>query len=347
LIQVEPDPYLLYPDPLIKVVKLMNKNLVVDRTVDAPIVGMLSSQELQYLYEYTKTEYSGIGAIVDLGCWLGSSTIAMATGLVENTKPQVKNRQIHAYDIFIWESWMDACGGVDGRDLKTKFKPGDSFFEEYQRQTAPWEKQICAHPGDLLQLGWQGGEIEFLFIDAMKSWELTNSIIYDFFPCLVPDRSIVVQQDFSHYYTYWIHLIMYRFRDYFEVVRDIPHSGSVVFKYIKQIPDEQLKQSYALESFSADEIDNAFSYSASLVTPSESSVILLAKMRALTDSKTNPLADNIVETLSTLEMKMSDFEIKISGFELKISELQVPVVVTGGKRWHFRQALKHLSQIIH
>jgi hypothetical protein len=344
---IETDLPLLYPDPLIKIVKLMNKNLAVDRPVDVPIVGMLSPQELQYLYEYTKTEYSGIGAIVDLGCWLGSSTIAMATGLVENTQPQVKNRQIHAYDIFIWESWMDACGGVDGRDLKTKFKPGDSFFEEYQRQTAPWEKQICAHPGDLLQLGWQGGEIEFLFIDAMKSWELTNSIIYNFFPCLVPGHSIVVQQDFSHYYTCWIHLIMYRLRDYFEVVCDIPHSGSLVFKYVKQIPDELLKQSYALESFSADEIDKAFNYSASLVDSAKSSVILLAKMRALTDSETNPLADNIIETLSTLEMNMSGFEMKISGLEMKISELQAPVVVTGGKRWHFRQALRHLSKIVY
>jgi hypothetical protein len=326
----------------------MNQNLAVDRTVDVPIVGMLSPQELQYLYEYTQNEYSGIGEIVDLGCWLGSSTIAMAKGLVENTKPQVKNRQIHAYDIFIWESWMDGCGGVDGEDLKKKFKPGDSFFEEYQRQISAWEKQICAHPGDLLQLGWQGGEIEFLFIDAMKSWELTNSIIYDFFPCLIPGRSIVVQQDFSHYYTYWIHLIMYRLRDYFEVVCDIPHSGSVVFKYVKQIPDERLKQSYAIESFSADEIDNAFSYSASSIASSESSVILLAKMRALTDSKTNPLADNIIETLSTLEMNMSELQTRAAVLEMKMSELQARAAGIGvGKRWHLRQILRHLSQIIH
>jgi hypothetical protein len=150
---------LLNPDNPLKIVKLMNKNLVADRTLDMSIAGMLSPQELQYLYEYTKNEYSGLGEIVELGCWLGSSTIAMATGLVENTKPQVKNRQIHAYDIFIWESWMDSCGGVNGRNLKEKFKPEDSFCEAYQRQTSAWENQICCHPGDLLQLGWQGGEI--------------------------------------------------------------------------------------------------------------------------------------------------------------------------------------------
>jgi hypothetical protein len=32
----------------------MNKNLVADRTLDMSIAGMLSPQELPYLYEYTK-----------------------------------------------------------------------------------------------------------------------------------------------------------------------------------------------------------------------------------------------------------------------------------------------------
>jgi hypothetical protein len=103
---------LLYPDTPIEIVKLMNKNLVANQTLDMSIAGMLSPQELQYLYEYTKNEYSDLGEIVDLGCWLGSSTIAMATGLVENTKPQVKNRQIHAYDSSIW----DRCHIVNFRN---------------------------------------------------------------------------------------------------------------------------------------------------------------------------------------------------------------------------------------
>jgi hypothetical protein len=50
---------LLYPDTPIEIVKLMNKNLVANQTLDMSIAGMLSPQELQYLYEYTKNEYSG------------------------------------------------------------------------------------------------------------------------------------------------------------------------------------------------------------------------------------------------------------------------------------------------
>jgi hypothetical protein len=281
----------------------MNKSLATDRDIDMSIVGMLSQQERQYLYEYTKNEYSGIGAIVDLGCWLGSSTIPMAMGLVENTNIQTKNTQIQAYDLFIWEDWMDEC--ISDPALQGKFKPGDSFFKEYQQQTFPWEKQICCHPGDINQLGWSGGKIEFLFVDAMKSWELANSIIYNFFPSLVVGHSTIVQQDFSHYYTYWIHLIMYRFREYFEVVYDVPYSASLAFKYTKQIPDKELKKGCSLKSFDTDEINAAFSYSASLVAPEKSSVILLAKIRAMTDFGTESQKDSMIAALSTLEGDLS------------------------------------------
>jgi hypothetical protein len=279
--------------------KIMNENLATKQNIDMSILGMLSIQERQYLYEYTKTEYSGRGAIVDLGCWLGSSTIPMAMGLVENTNPQIENKQIHAYDLFIWEDWMDDC--VSHTNLQGKFKPGDSFLNAYQQQTLPWEKQICSHPGDLTQLGWQGGEIEFLFVDAMKSWELANSIIHDFFPSLVPGQSTIVHQDFSHYYTYWIHLIMYRFREYFEVDYDVSYSASLAFKYKKQIPDEDIKKTYSIECFEADEINAAFNYSASLVAPEKSSIILLAKLRATIDFGADLHKDSIIAALSTLE----------------------------------------------
>jgi hypothetical protein len=284
----------------------MNKSLETDRDIDMSIVGMLSQQERQYLYEYTKNEYSGIGEIVDLGCWLGSSTIPMAMGLAENTHPQTENKQIHAYDLFLWEDWMDDC--VSDATLAGKFKPGDSFFKEYQQQTLPWEKHIFCHPGDINQLGWPGGKIEFLFVDAMKSWELTDSIICSFFPSLVPGHSVIVQQDFSHYYTYWIHLIMYRFREYFEAVYDVPHSASLAFKYKKQIPDEELKKTYSLASFDTDEINAAFSYSASLVAPEKSAIILLAKIRAMTDFGTEIEKDSMIAALSTLEGELSKIQ---------------------------------------
>lgn len=247
-----------------------------------PLFGMISSQEQEYLCHYASHEYSGQGEIVDLGCWLGSSTVELAKGLQSNPYPKASSRKVHAYDIFIWESWMDAC--VVGSPFEGKFKPGDSFFQECVDLTQPWQRQINFHPGDLNKLGWQGGAIEFLFIDAMKSWELANTIIHEFFSALIPEQSVIVHQDFTHYYTYWIYLTMYRLREYFEPVYDIPNSSSLVYKYIKPIPENLLKSSYTLESFSEDEINAAFNYASRLVSVEKRMVILSAKISAFIDS---------------------------------------------------------------
>jgi hypothetical protein len=43
------------------------------------------------------------GEIIDLGCWLGSTTISLASGLRELNDPG----KVYAFDWFIWEPWMD------------------------------------------------------------------------------------------------------------------------------------------------------------------------------------------------------------------------------------------------
>jgi hypothetical protein len=310
--------------------------------IDMSVAGMLSLQERQYLYEYAKNQYSGSGEIVDLGCWLGSSTIPLAMGLQENSNPQITGRHIHAYDIFIWEDWMDSYGDVSSSHLNGKFKSGDSFLEEYHQQTSAWEKQIYCHPGDLTHLGWQGGDVEFLFIDAMKSWELANSIIRDFFPSLVPNYSTIVHQDFSHYYTYWIHLIMYRFRDYFEVAYDVPYSGSLAFKYKKQIPPAELDRVYTIESFDSREIDAAFRYSTSLVSPDKAPTIQMAKIRSLTDYGSDLQKDLVVAALSDLDGQIIGLQQPQPEPEPEPEPLVLP---PAGKRWHLQQVFEHLREI--
>jgi uncharacterized protein YbaR (Trm112 family) len=227
------------------------------------LVGMTSLEEQTYLREYAKKHYTAQGEIVDLGCWLGSLTIPLVMGLQENPNLVQDRLCVHAYDIFIWESWMEPY--VVGTPLAGKYKDGDSFLDAFLEQTSPWKSRIQVYPGDLTQMSWEPLRIiEFLMIDAMKSWDLANSIIEKFFPALVPGLSIIQHQDFVHYYTSWIHLIMYRFRDYFEPLLYVP-DNSLVFKYQRKIPDEILQQKYSFDDFSNEEINSAFEYSYSIV----------------------------------------------------------------------------------
>lgn len=230
-----------------------------------PLVGMTMAEERAYLQDYAKNEYSGRGEIVELGCWLGSSTIPLAMGLEKNPKDQAEGRRIHVYDIFTWHPAMEEC--AIGTPLEGKYEPGDNFIEEYLAAIRPWQDLIEVRAGDLTQIGWEGEkQIEFLFNDASKSWELANSILQNFYPALIPGVSLCAEQDFGHYYTSWVHLIRYRLREYFEPVCHVPFSGTVVFRYLKKVPADILQQSYSFNSFSEEEIEEAFNYSMGLVS---------------------------------------------------------------------------------
>ena len=61
------------------------------------IPAMLSDEEKQYLVWLTATAFEGWGAIVDLGCWLGSSSAALAEGLKRGSslRPHREPRFVH------------------------------------------------------------------------------------------------------------------------------------------------------------------------------------------------------------------------------------------------------------
>jgi len=237
----------------------------VSRVLGGPwLLGMTSLDEQAFFEEYARSIYTGAGEIVDLGCWLGSTTIPLARGLSANPSAQASRKKIHAFDIFRWEAWMDDW--VRGTNLEARYKPAESFLDEFKKRIAPWADQIQVYAGDLCRTGWNGGDIEFLLIDTMKSWELANTIVSTFYPQLIPKKSYILHQDFAHYYTSWIHLIQYRLRNYFRFVYAVPNSGSFVFEYVRQMPDEIFRVSYSPSSFSEQEIDDAFDYSIGLVS---------------------------------------------------------------------------------
>ena len=81
--------------------------------------------------------------------------------------------------------------------------------------------------GDLAKANWDEGLIEILFVDIAKSWSLNDVVIRRFFPQLIPDRSIVVQQDFVFGLCPWVPVTMELFADYFEPVAFVDHNSVV------------------------------------------------------------------------------------------------------------------------
>ncbi|MBD3161158.1 MAG: hypothetical protein GF346_03155 [Candidatus Eisenbacteria bacterium] len=242
-------------------------------------LGMTSSEEQATFIRYAREEHRGIGEMVDLGCWLGSTTISLAKGWRDNpARRDGEDRRIHAYDRFVWHPTMEPI--VAGTELRGRWREGDLFLDEFERRVAPWRELIEVYPGDLREQDWIGRPIEFLLVDAMKSWELAGRIVRVFYPHLVPGASLVVHQDFGHDFTSWIHLLHYRFRDHFALHRDLPHSASTIFRFLEPIPPERLELPVSANSFTDEEIEAAFELSFSLVAERKRPEVAGAKVMA-------------------------------------------------------------------
>jgi hypothetical protein len=230
----------------------------------AALPGMTTLGERWQLRELVRNELSGAGAVIDLGCWLGSLSASMADGLRENRSLLSRGNKVHAYDRFVWEAdYMDRYW----QDNPLVDRPADqtSFVDRYKTLMGPWLAHIEVHVADLHFEKWYGAPIELLSVDAMKSVDLSKNIIKEFFPFLNAPHGFLFHQDFCHFYTWWIHLYHYLLRDHFAPVQGIDGAGGVLFKVVRPLERDALAQ--AAEADLADPVlaERAFAFSMRLV----------------------------------------------------------------------------------
>jgi hypothetical protein len=224
------------------------------------LYGMTTFEEQSFCTEHAAAAFTGAGEVVDIGCWLGSSTLALVRGLERNPGEAARQRVVHAYDLFVWQEWMDPI--VAGTDLAGRYTPGESFLDEFERRVALHRDRIVVHAEDLLDTGWDGGPIELAFVDAMKTPELTAAIARDFFPSLVPG-AVVVHQDFVYPWCPWIHVLMFRLRHRLEPYAAIRASYGAAFRAVGEIDPNEAEAAGSLP-WARDEVEGAIEYASAL-----------------------------------------------------------------------------------
>jgi hypothetical protein len=235
------------------------------------VPGMTSMNERKFLYQYGLKNYCGFGEIADLGCWIGATTISLASGISRNEKFQPKNKKIYAYDLFIWDQSYNEH--IKGSNLENKFAVGDDYQNEFLKNIELYNK-IVEPKRDIVKTGWNGNPIEFLLIDAMKTTDVTRKILDDFYPVLIPGKSLVYHQDFDHYLTPWVHILIYLHKPFFKHIHDVPGSGGTVFKVMERIPMSILDVDFM--NLDEDLVDKAFSYSLKIASKSKHNGIAAA-----------------------------------------------------------------------
>jgi hypothetical protein len=224
------------------------------------IPAWTSPGEQRYLAQYAKSEYSGAGEIVDLGCLLGATTVSLAKGLQSNAAVSNKAGRIHAYDLFEWHPSME------GFPVKPRaYKVGESFLAEFKSAISRFAGYVKIYPGDIINIGWHGGPIEFLLVDADKSWQLAEFIGKVFYPHLIVSKSSIFEQDFKHWFTPWIHIMNYRLRNHLSP-HDLADMCTVVFQVKKSIDPSIIPSAQEMKAISKEELDEVYKYSLAVIS---------------------------------------------------------------------------------
>ncbi len=198
--------------------------------------SMLSGFELALLHVLAKDWYTGEGEIIDGGPLLGLSTYAMARGLVANPRRLSTRHRIYSFDLFL----SDGMGWhAQGSDSGT-----GSVLDRFLEINRDRLDCISISPGNLLDMHWDGKPIEVMFIDVAKSWDLNTWTLRNWYPSLIPGRSMVVHQDYVYFNQYWVALTMAWLSEYFERCEEV-FGATVLFLNRSRIPAEKLNADLA------------------------------------------------------------------------------------------------------
>jgi len=219
----------------------------------AHLVGMLGRAESRLFRELAQQVWTGAGAIVDAGSFLGRSATCFAEGLRNNAAFDGGRRhRIHCFDDFVChdEFTIELVESGFGERIAI----GDGTRALFDRQVRPHRELLDVHHGDFHHATWRGGPIELLMVDIAKSPSLGNKVVELFFRELIPGTSLVVHQDFHHAWLPHIHVVMEFLADSFELVEPRADS-SAAFALTRPIPAEKLRRAATYEFSHAEQCE--------------------------------------------------------------------------------------------
>jgi hypothetical protein len=210
---------------------------------------MISREETRYLYWLAARYWTNSGHIIEIGPWLGGSTICLASGMRD--RDQFPENKLHVFDNFIWRDFMAERASLPLRN-------GDSFQSKFEGNLASFGDLIRTHrralpddptpldklaeslhtneSGNIETLTWDLGEpVEILFVDGAKSWTGFKHLLQVFSESLIPGKSLLVCQDYKFWGSYWVPMMLEYFSEYFELVHNVAQN-TVSFMLNRAIP---------------------------------------------------------------------------------------------------------------
>jgi hypothetical protein len=214
------------------------RNLYWDRQVPEwvdRVPSMTHRREKAMLFHLTKDFPEKINRIVDAGCFAGASTLAFCRGLKDGDHPAHRNTVV-SFDLFETDRFSSGVLSQFGIDAPV----GGSFLPVFLDVIKGHEDLVSIVKGSILDFNWRGGPIDILFLDVLKSQELNDHCVLNFFPDLIEAKSLVLHQDYIHDPLPWIPLTMAAFSDHFEMLAYC--KNTVIFRCVKALQTEHVER---------------------------------------------------------------------------------------------------------
>jgi hypothetical protein len=151
------------------------------------IPAMTTPAERVAYYELAKAQ-AALGAVVELGTWLGAATVFMAAGV----RDADTRRPMHSYDRFKWKPIHEYKAGHPLRC---------SMIEQVKRNLGPLAALVQLHKIEITDAKWLGGPIGLLVADGPKHAGDVVRTLGIFGPELVVG-SCTAWQDFAYFPAY-------------------------------------------------------------------------------------------------------------------------------------------------
>jgi hypothetical protein len=163
------------------------------------IPGMITDEEIQY-YHWLARYYSGDHEVVELGPWLGHSTMHLASALGSTLRRSGK--RIHVYDDFVWRpGWMNQHLRPHDPAAPQAHESFEHLFNHFTAGAADLLRvrrgKITDYDGneELPPIQWNDGLIELLVVDCGRTIKANQAWFDLFSPSFIPNRSLIVMQD--------------------------------------------------------------------------------------------------------------------------------------------------------
>jgi len=213
---------------------------------------MISGEERRYLYWLGRSAWTGAGDVVEIGPWLGGSTVCLAAGMRDSGHDTTRRLQV--FDNFVWRGFMSARAPLP-------LGPGESFQPFFLENVAAFGDMIESHaralPDEEIDTDREAsskrfsaeesvppldrftrGPIEIVFIDGAKSWRGMRHLLEILREHLIPGTSLLVCQDYKYWGTYWVPILMTRLAHHVTPVHNVHDGTTLTFRLTSAIPRE-------------------------------------------------------------------------------------------------------------